>query len=76
MADRLLTLKVIIKQIAAKRHLRDVHAETDFSGQNGSGLHIHQSLFRRTAKTRFTTRRILIFFLLSQKRISPVFSST
>ncbi|MFA5645255.1 MAG: glutamine synthetase family protein [Candidatus Ratteibacteria bacterium] len=46
MADRLVTLKIVIKQIAAKHGIYATFMPKPFFGQNGSGLHIHQSLFQ------------------------------
>ena len=46
MADNVMTAKLVIKELA---QLRDAYASfmpKPFSGMNGSGMHIHQSLFR------------------------------
>jgi glutamine synthetase len=46
MADRMLTLKALIKQIAAMNGIYATFMPKPLFGQNGSGLHIHQSLFK------------------------------
>ena len=46
MADRMMTLKVLIKQVAAKNGRYATFMPKPLHGINGSGLHIHQSLFR------------------------------
>ncbi|MCX7705367.1 MAG: glutamine synthetase family protein [bacterium] len=46
MADMMVTLKVLIKQIAASNGIYATFMPKPLFGQNGSGLHIHQSLFR------------------------------
>ncbi|HOL68005.1 MAG TPA: glutamine synthetase family protein [bacterium] len=46
MADRMMTLKVLIKQVAARAGVYATFMPKPLFGLNGSGLHIHQSLFR------------------------------
>ncbi len=46
MADMLVTLKILIKQIAASHGIYATFMPKPLFGQNGSGLHIHQSLFK------------------------------
>ncbi len=45
MADNMVTLKILIKQIAAVSGIYATFMPKPIFGQNGSGLHIHQSLF-------------------------------
>ena len=46
-ADNLITFRMVVKVIAAAaRHARDVHGQADLHGENGSGMHINQSLSR------------------------------
>jgi glutamine synthetase len=46
MADKIVTLKTLIKQIAAMNDIYATFMPKPLYGQNGSGLHIHQSLFK------------------------------
>jgi len=45
-ADMMVTLKILIKQIAASNGIYATFMPKPLFGQNGSGLHIHQSLFK------------------------------
>ena len=45
-ADNLMTFKLVAKEIAATNGIHASFMPKPFSGSNGSGLHIHQSLFR------------------------------
>lgn len=46
MADIMVTLKVLIKQVAASHEIYATFMPKPLFGQNGSGFHIHQSLFK------------------------------
>jgi glutamine synthetase len=46
MADMMVTLKVLIKQVAAEHGIYATFMPKPLFGHNGSGLHIHQSLFK------------------------------
>ncbi len=46
MADMMVTLKILIKQVAASHGIYATFMPKPLFGQNGSGLHIHQSLFK------------------------------
>ncbi|MCM8768342.1 MAG: glutamine synthetase family protein [Candidatus Omnitrophica bacterium] len=46
MADKLITLKVLVKQVAARAGYYATFMPKPLYGLNGSGLHIHQSLFQ------------------------------
>ncbi|MCM8764605.1 MAG: glutamine synthetase, partial [Candidatus Omnitrophica bacterium] len=46
MADMMVTLKILIKQVAASNGIYATFMPKPLFGQNGSGLHIHQSLFK------------------------------
>lgn len=46
MADKLMTLKILIKQVAARAGCYATFMPKPLFGMNGSGLHIHQSLFQ------------------------------
>jgi glutamine synthetase len=50
-ADRLLTLRVTVKAIAQRHHLRASFMPKPIMGMAGSGMHVHQSLFNRDTKS-------------------------
>lgn len=53
-ADRLLTLRVTVKSIAQRHGLRASFMPKPIMGINGSGMHVHQSLFNiKTKKNAF-----------------------
>jgi glutamine synthetase len=57
-ADRLLTLRVTVKAIAQRHGLRASFMPKPVMGMAGSGMHVHQSLFRkRTKKNAFYNPR-------------------
>ncbi len=45
MADQVITYKTVVKQIAAKHGIYATFMPKPISGINGSGMHVHQSLF-------------------------------
>ncbi len=46
MADRAMTYRLTVKEIALKHGLHATFMPKPLYGQNGSGMHVHQSLFR------------------------------
>jgi len=46
MADHVITYRVVVKEIAAKHGVYATFMPKPIFGQNGSGLHTHQSLFK------------------------------
>ncbi len=46
MADNAMTLRIVVKEIALRRGIYATFMPKPLSGVNGSGLHVHQSLFR------------------------------
>ncbi|MCK5511233.1 MAG: glutamine synthetase [Thermodesulfovibrionia bacterium] len=53
-ADRLLTLRVTVKSIAQRHGLKASFMPKPIMGMNGSGMHVHQSLFNtKTTKNAF-----------------------
>lgn len=46
MADNVMTYKVIVKRVANSKGLYATFMPKPLSGQNGSGMHVHQSLFQ------------------------------
>jgi glutamine synthetase len=49
-ADRLLTLRVTVKSIAQRHGLKASFMPKPIMGMNGSGMHVHQSLFHKKTK--------------------------
>ena len=45
-ADRVITFKQLVKKVAADRGLHATFMPKPLAGINGSGMHVHQSLFR------------------------------
>lgn len=45
MADRVITYKVVVKQVAAAHQVYASFMPKPLAGVNGSGMHVHQSLF-------------------------------
>ena len=45
-ADRAITFKVVLKAIAQKYNLHATFMPKPIEGENGSGMHVHQSLFK------------------------------
>ena len=46
MADQVITYKTVVKQIAAKNGMYATFMPKPIAGINGSGMHVHQSLFK------------------------------
>ncbi len=47
MADKVILYKLVVKQIAAKRNIYASFMPKPINGFNGSGMHVHQSLFSK-----------------------------
>lgn len=47
MADQVITYKTVVKQIAAKYNMYATFMPKPIAGINGSGMHVHQSLFSK-----------------------------
>ena len=45
-ADRAITFKIVLKAIAQKYNLHATFMPKPIEGENGSGMHVHQSLFK------------------------------
>jgi glutamine synthetase len=45
MADAAMTLRIVVKEIALRRGVHATFMPKPLNGQNGSGMHVHQSLF-------------------------------
>jgi glutamine synthetase len=46
MADRVMTIRLIVKEVAAHNGVHATFMPKPLHGENGSGMHVHQSLFR------------------------------
>jgi len=56
MADNVQTYKVVVKEVAYKRGIYATFMPKPLFGQNGSGMHTHQSLFRGDKNALFDAR--------------------
>ncbi|MFH0927141.1 MAG: type I glutamate--ammonia ligase [Candidatus Micrarchaeota archaeon] len=52
-ADRAMTLKIVMKAIAAKHGLHATFMPKPLTGVNGNGMHVHQSLFTPAGENAF-----------------------
>lgn len=87
-ADKVLTLKYVVKKIAQKRGLKATFMPKPISGIAGNGMHIHQSLFDKENKKnlfsdesdKYNLSEIAYSFLASQmkhaKALSAIVSPT
>ena len=55
-ADNLITFRWVVQRVAAEHNMHATFMPKPIFGENGSGMHVNQSL-SRTARTRSTTRR-------------------
>ncbi|NLI10711.1 MAG: glutamine synthetase [Elusimicrobia bacterium] len=53
MADKVILYKLIVKQIAARKNIYASFMPKPLNGVNGSGMHVHQSLFKGDKNTFF-----------------------
>ena len=51
MADRVMIIRLIVKEVAAHNGVHATFMPKPMHGQNGSGMHVHQSLFKRASRT-------------------------
>jgi glutamine synthetase len=56
MADHVITYRVVVKEIAAKHGVYATFMPKPIFGQNGSGMHTHQSLFKGDKNAFFSPR--------------------
>lgn len=61
-ADRVVTFKYILKEIAKREGLRVSFMPKPFSGENGSGMHVHQSL-KAEKENAFSDERVMHQFI-------------
>jgi glutamine synthetase len=55
MADRVMICRLIVKEVAAHNGVHATFMPKPLHGVNGSGMHVHQSLFRGDANAFFST---------------------
>jgi glutamine synthetase len=54
MADRVMICRLIVKEVAAHNGLHATFMPKPLHGENGSGMHVHQSLFKGNANAFFS----------------------
>ncbi len=54
MADRVMIIRLIVKEVAAHNGVHATFMPKPMHGQNGSGMHVHQSLFRGDSNAMFS----------------------
>ena len=54
MADRVMIIRLIVKEVAAHNGVHATFMPKPLHGQNGSGMHVHQSLFRGDTNAMFS----------------------
>ena len=75
MADRTMTYRIAVKEVAMAHGYYATFMPKPLFGENGSGMHTHQSLFKGT-RTRSTTRTTSTTCRTWRSRSSPASSST
>jgi len=53
MADNTITYRVVVKEVAKKNGLYATFMPKPIFGVNGSGMHVHQSLFKGSSNAMF-----------------------
>jgi glutamine synthetase len=86
MADSVITYKVVVKEIASKYGVYATFMPKPIFGQNGSGMHTHQSLFKGNKNAFFdpksedylsdTARSYIAGLLKHAKEICAIFAQT
>ena len=56
MADNVMTYRLVVKEVAQMRGLHATFMPKPVFGLNGSGMHVHQSLFRGASNAFFSSR--------------------
>lgn len=62
-ADNIVTFRVAVKEIASRRGLYATFMPKPLIGENGSGMHIHQSIFNDKGKNLFFDKNDKKYFL-------------
>ena len=60
MADNVMTYKVVVKQVAMNRGIYATFMPKPIFGVNGSGMHTHQSLFKKGKNAFFNAKQCLL----------------
>jgi len=86
MADNVITYRVVVKEIASKFGVYATFMPKPIFGQNGSGMHTHQSLFKGNKNAFFdakakdylsdTARKYIAGLLKHAKEICSIFAQT
>ena len=86
MADNVITYRVVVKEIASKFGVYATFMPKPIFGQNGSGMHVHQSLFKGSKNAFFdpkakdylsgVARSYIAGLLKHSKEISSIFAQT
>ncbi len=86
MADNVITYRVVVKEIASKFGVYATFMPKPIFGQNGSGMHTHQSLFKGNKNAFFdakakdylsdTARKYIAGLLKHSKEICSIFAQT
>lgn len=86
MADSVITYRVVVKEIASKFGVYATFMPKPIFGQNGSGMHVHQSLFKGSKNAFFdksakdnlsdTARKYIAGLLKHSKEICSIFAQT
>ncbi|MFH1505221.1 MAG: glutamine synthetase family protein [Candidatus Omnitrophota bacterium] len=86
MADDVITYRVVVKEIASKLGVYATFMPKPIFGQNGSGMHTHQSLFKGSKNAFFdpntednlseTARQYIAGLLKHSKEICSIFAQT
>ncbi len=86
MADSVITYRVVVKEIASKFGVYATFMPKPIFGENGSGMHVHQSLFKGSRNAFFdvkskdflsdTARRYIAGLLKHSKEICSIFAQT
>jgi len=86
MADNVITYKIVVKEIASKFGVYATFMPKPLFGENGSGMHTHQSLFKGSKNAFFdantedylseTARQYIAGLLKHSKEICSIFAQT
>ncbi len=86
MADNVITYRVVVKEIASKFGVYATFMPKPIFGQNGSGMHTHQSLFKKDKNAFFdpkskdhlseTAYKFIAGLLMHSKEICSIFAQT
>ncbi len=86
MADNVITYRIVVKEIASKFGVYATFMPKPIFGENGSGMHVHQSLFKGDKNAFFdkgsddflsdTARQYIAGLLKHSKEICSIFAQT